>query len=489
MPLALSKSKFLSGLQCHKRLYLEIHSPELASATDEQTQARMDLGTEVGQLARQRFPGGILVGFEEYSRSEALKRTAELLSDPKVPAIFEGAFEFEGVLVHPDILERVGKDKWRLIEVKSSTEVKDEQLDDISIQTYVLKGVGIPLTGLWLMYINNQYVYPGSELDLQQFFALQDLTAETAAQEREVPARLAAMTTMLTVPSPPPIEPDHHCHEPYDCAFWGHCTQAKPERWVYYLPGGKRTFDKLAQQGIGTIDEIPAGFKLTDVQQKMKNNTEWVSPGLKSALQTVRHPVHHLDFETLMLAIPRYPQTRPYQTIPFQWSNHIIETEGEQARHEHYLCTDRKDPREELALALIEAVGREGSVCVYSGYEKRILTELGAAFPRLQPELDRLIERLWDLLSIIKANYYHPEFEGSFSIKSTLPPVLPSFSYDDLELQEGGMASLQYYKMIFEVTEPADKEHIRQALLKYCERDTLAMVELRRTLLQKAGSR
>ncbi len=483
----LSKSKYLSGLQCHKRLYLEIHSPQLATPTDEATQGRLDMGTEVGQRARQRFPGGVLVGFDAYSREEALKRTTELLKDAKVSAIFEGAFEFENVLVRPDVLERVGKDKWRLIEVKSSTEVKDEHLDDLVVQTYVLKGAGIPLASSWLMFINNQYVYEGNELDLQQFFALKDLTVETASQESQVPTHLTAMKTMLTAASPPAIEPDHHCHEPYDCAFWDHCTQTKPARWVYYLPGGKRTYEKLVKQGVGTIDEIPSGFKLTDVQQKMKNNGEWVSSRLKSALQTVHYPVHHLDFETLMLAIPKYQQTRPYQTIPFQWSNHIVETEAGQVRHEHYLCPERKDPREELALSLLKSLGREGTVCVYSGYEKRILTELGAAFPKLKPELDRIIERLWDLLSIIKEHYYHPGFAGSFSIKSTLPAVLPSLSYVDLEIKEGSMASLRYYKMIFESTDLAEKERICQALLKYCERDTLAMVELRKVLLQKAG--
>jgi predicted RecB family nuclease len=482
----LSKSKFIAGLQCHKRLYLEIHSPELASETDEQTQARMDMGTEVGQLAHQRFPGGVHIGFKEYSLKEALKRTAELLHDQKVPAIFEGAFEFDNVLVRPDVLERVNKDTWRLIEVKSSTQAKEEYLDDLAVQTYVLNGAGVSLAGSWLMYINNQYVYPGGELDLQQFFALKDLTAETAVQERLVPTRLAKMKTMLAVASPPAIEPDHHCQEPYPCAFWDHCTQAKPARWVYYLPGGKRTFEKLLAQGIHTIDEIPAGFQLTDVQQKMKNDAELIGPGLKSALQTVRYPVHHLDFETLMLAIPKYQQTRPYQTIPFQWSNHIVETEAGTVRHENYLCAERKDPREDLALSMIKSLGKEGSICVYSGYEKRILTELSVALPKLKSDLDRIIERLWDLLSIIKEHYYHPGFEGSFSIKSTLPAVLPSLSYAELDIQEGSMASLQYYKMIFEVTDPAEKERIRQSLLKYCERDTLAMVELRRVLLNKA---
>src|SRR5437588_7224054 len=116
----LSKSKYLSGLQCYKRLYLEIHSPELAIAIDEAAQARMDMGTEVGELARKRFPGGVHVEHDHLHRKEALRQTAELLNDPSVPAIFEGAFEFEDVLVRVDILERVGKTQWRLIEVKAT---------------------------------------------------------------------------------------------------------------------------------------------------------------------------------------------------------------------------------------------------------------------------------------------------------------------------------------------------------------------------------
>ncbi|MEK6526609.1 MAG: hypothetical protein AABZ22_07035, partial [Nitrospirota bacterium] len=146
----LSKSKFLSGLQCHKRLYLAIHSPELATEPDEQTQAILDMGTEVGELARKRFPGGVLVEADHRHPTEALRRTAELLQDPTVPAIFEGAFEFERVLVRVDIVERVGSPHdgaatWRLIEVKSSTRVKDVHLDDLAIQTHVLTGAGVIL--------------------------------------------------------------------------------------------------------------------------------------------------------------------------------------------------------------------------------------------------------------------------------------------------------------------------------------------------------
>lgn len=484
---SLSKSRYLAGLQCHKRLYLDVHSPELASEPDEQIEARLEMGTQIGKVARECFPGGVLVDVEYTDIPGAVARTAQLVADPATAAIFEGVLEFAGVRVRVDILERGSGNAWRLIEVKSSTQVRDDHLDDVAIQAHVLAGAGIPIERSVLMHINNEYVYPGGDVDPRQLFLRRDVTQEVAARQPDIPVRLAAMREMLIAPSPPAIEPDHHCFDPYECPFWDHCTQSKPTRWVFYLPGGRRTFQELTSRGVGTIDEIPQAFRLSSIQQRMKENIEWVGPDLKRALASVRYPVHHLDIETFMPATPKYSNTRPYQIIPFQWSNHIINSDG-QVRHEEYLCTDPKDPREEFALTLLESIGREGTICVYSGYEARILKELADAFPGFRPDLDRAIERFWDLLSVIRTRYYHPDFQGSFSIKSVLPAVVPALGYGDLEIQEGGMASLQYYRMIFEVTDREEKARLKTALLKYCERDTLAMVELRKALLAKATS-
>ena len=235
------------------------------------------------------------------------------------------------------------------------------------------------------------------------------------------------------------------------------------------------------------MDEIPPGFRLSAIQQRVKDNVEWIAPGLRRALAAVRYPVHHVDFETCMPPIPKYPHTRPYQTIPFQWSNHIVAADGTM-RHEEYLCSDPKDPREEFALSLLQSIGREGSICVYSGYEARILRELADILPRLRSQLHDAIERFWDLLPIIRSHYYHPGLAGSYSIKAVLPAVIPSLGYHDLEIQEGGMASLQYYRMIFEATDETEKARLRRALLEYCERDGLAMVELRNALMAKVTS-
>jgi len=486
----LSKSKFLSGLQCHKRLYLEIHHPSLATKPDAATQAMFEMGTEVGELARNRFPGGVLVTAGYRQTEAALAQTTTLIQDLTVPAIFEAAFLHGGVLIRADVLERVPSVEgepcgWRLIEVKSSTRVKDIHLEDLAVQSEVVAGTGLRLVAVGLMHINPAYLYREGVVDLTELFAIQDLSEAVAQRRAEVPGRLAEMTRILLQPQAPAIEPDRHCHTPYDCPFWDHCTKDKPDRWIHYLPGSKQVVRQLTQQGVMTIDEIPVGTKLSPVQRHVKENVEWTSAKLGTVLKAVQYPVHHLDFETVMMAVPRFSETRPYQALPVQWSNHIEQATGE-LRHEEFLHKDVSDPRKVLAESLLESLGEKGSICVYSPYERSILEQLAVAIPSLKPALSRIIGRLWDLFPIIRDHYYHPAFGGSYSIKSVLPAMVPSLAYDDLAIKEGGHAASQYYRMVFIETDWVKRATIEEALLRYCERDTLAMVELRRALREKA---
>jgi len=486
----LSKSKFLSGLQCHKRLYLEVHHPSLATKPDAATQAMLDMGTEVGELARSRFPGGVLVTAGYRQTEAALAQTEELVQDLTVPAIFEAAFLHSGVLIRADIVERVLTAEgqscgWRLIEVKSSTKVKDVHLEDLAVQSDVIMGAGLTLLAVSLMHINTGYLYRDGPIDLNELFTVQDLSEAVAQRRAAVPERLAAMSRMLLQTQPPAIEPDGHCHTPYDCPFWEHCTKDKPERWIHYLPGSKHVVDQLTLQGVTTIDEIPAGAKLSPVQRRVKENVEWISGKLGPLLKTVDYPVHHLDFETIMLAVPRYAFSRPYQSIPVQWSNHI-ELESGELVHQEFLHRDQTEPRRRWAEALIESLGKKGSICVYSAYEEAMIKQVAEAFPEFRPAFKTIIPRLWDLHPIIKDHYYHPAFGGSYSIKSVLPAMVPSLAYDDLAIKEGGHAASQYYRMVFIETDWIERATIEGALLRYCARDTLAMVELRRALQEKA---
>jgi predicted RecB family nuclease len=299
MTTRLSKSRYLSGLQCPKRLYLDIHARNLARDFDAGTQAVLDAGTRVGELARERYPGGVLVEVDYFKVADGLARTAAVLADPGTPVIYEGFIQFEDVVVRPDNLVRTRGNRWRLIEVKSTSRVKDEHLDDLAIQAYVLRRAGLAVDATCLMHINAGYLYPGGPLDLQQLFQEQELTRQVADRQGEIPARLAEMRQTLSVPTPPVIEPDDHCYTPYECPFWDHCTKDKTARWIYYLPGSRRVYQDLVALGVQTIEEIPDGYPLQLIQQRVKDNVEWIGLGLRTALETIQYPVHHLDFETL----------------------------------------------------------------------------------------------------------------------------------------------------------------------------------------------
>ncbi|NJN70740.1 MAG: hypothetical protein HC801_10995, partial [Nitrospira sp.] len=165
-------------------------------------QAILDMGTEIGILAQQRFPGGVLVKAGFRQREAAIAETAALVQDSGIPAIFEGAFEHDGVLVRVDILERVpsreeGSPSWRLIEVKSSSRVKDVHLDDLSIQSHVVQGSGLRLDATCLMHIDTGYLYQGGEVHLHALFSIENVSEAVTDRQGQMLERLAAMKTVL----------------------------------------------------------------------------------------------------------------------------------------------------------------------------------------------------------------------------------------------------------------------------------------------------
>ena len=422
----LSKSKFQYGLQCLKRLYLESYHQELADPIDPGLQARFDTGTTVGEMARQRFPNGRLIAQTYLEHDQAVETTETLLSDAAVPALYEAAFTFEDIRTRVDILRRNGQQEFDLVEVKSSTRHKPEHITDVAIQMYVAEGSGIPISGAYLMHLNNTYVYQGGDHDLDQLFMLEDVTGPTRSFIAEkVSCDLSRMWSTLELDIPPDIETGSHCTKPYRCSFYGHCHQ-----------DGARN-----------------------------NGQPYISP-----------------------AIPVYTVTRPYQPIPFQWSLHIMESSGK-LTHDAFLNNDGEDPRERFIITLLEAIPLHGAIVTYSAYEKTILKGLAQAFPHYRSRLVALCDRMVDLRKLIRENYYHPDFNGSYSLKSVAPTLVPKLAYNDMEIQDGTAASTAYIRMIAHDTPDPEKTTIRESLLAYCSRDTEAMVGVYDALLAEAKYR
>src|SRR5437588_644841 len=218
------------------------------------------------------------------------------------------------------------------------------------------------------------------------------------------------------------------------------------------------------------------------VREDVSAPVEGVLLGVSDELAAFPSPLAFLDFETVSLAIPRWNGCRPWQNVPVQFSCHV-EERGRGLVHHEWLADGPgdRDPRPALAEALVAAcAGARRIVAYYASFERECVRQLAAAVPRLAPELERIERRLVDLLPLIRNYVYHPDFGGSFSIKRTLPALVPGLSYADLKIREGETATLELMRLLFTGDElpPGARADLREALLRYCERDTWAMVRM-----------
>jgi len=490
-PPRLSKTRYLAGLQCPKRLWLLAHAPELASQADAATEARLAIGTRVGRHAHALFPGGVEIPEGARRGEEALAETRALVADPAVPAVFEAAFEHGGVRVHVDVLERLGRDAFGLREVKSSTQVKPQHHDDVAVQRWVLEGTGLTVPSVELVHLDREYVRGPEGLDPRRLFRRVELCREIDEAAARVPREVSRLHGVLTRAEAPPIEPGPQCDDPFPCEFWEHCTAGKPEDWIRRLPRAGDRLERLCALGIERIAEIPEDFPLTRLQARVReahrSGEAFVSPDLATALEPFGPPALYLDFESLLPAEPLYTETRPYQAIPFQWSLHRADEQG-RIDHCDFLAEGRDDPRLELATSLLEAAGDgEEPVLVWSGFEARMLRELAEAFPALAIPLGDLRARLRDLCAMTRDHVYHPAFAGSFSIKRVAPALSPGFGWGDLArrtgIAEGAAAAAAFERIVRGEGAPGEERRVRTALRAYCARDTEAMLAVHRALL------
>ncbi len=475
----LSKSKITAGRQCEKRLWLEVYRSDLIEY-DSDVEQRFAAGDNVNDIARAQYPDGVLVSYD-HGANAAVEHTRRLLEEQPGTPIFEATFKAQDVLVRVDILKPCSGG-YELIEVKSSTSVKDHHYADSAVQTWVLESAGIPVKAIYLCHIDNQFVYPGDG-DYRGLFHYEDITEEVRELSRAVLQWVERYREMLN-DDEPEIEMGPQCTDPYSCPFIDYCRGEETEYPLRYMPrlrGTRQVLDALTAEGIEDIRDIPEGRLTNDKQEWIRRVTITGKPELKPEAAEVGeygYPRYYLDFETIHFAVPIWKGTSPYKALPFQWSCHIELDNGE-LRHEEYLDTSGNAPMRTCAEALIETIGKEGSIFAYGSYEKTVLNALIARYSDLAEDLHKLIERLVDLLPIVRRTYYHPDMLGSWSIKSVLPTIVPHLDYGSLgDVQDGSAAGTAYLQIINPETDAAERERLTRELLAYCKHDTLAMVEL-----------
>jgi hypothetical protein len=491
LPPALSKSKYLAGCQCERRVWLTCRAPELATPPDARQQAIFELGHDVGRCAHALFPGGVLVRAEPWEHRGAIELTRALLADTSVPAIFEAAFEHDGVRIRADVLERLPGGGFGLREVKAVSTLRPVHSEDCAVQLHVLEGCGLRIESVELIHVNTAYVRGPGEIDWASLFVRRDLTREATESLPRVRERVARFHAVLGAPGAPVVNPSRHCFDPYGCEFWEHCTRARPRDWIFHLPQIRRDFDVLSAAGVERIVEIPEEHPLPKlhvrIRSALRSGRAQVEPELGAVLQPAGPPAHYLDFESMSPPIPLYAGTRPYQAIPFQWSLHSADGCAP-LRHRELLADESGDPRRPLAEGLLAALGGDHApVVVYSGFERRCIRELEERFPDLAPGLRRIRERLFDLLPVVRRHLYHPGFDFSFSIKSVAPALAPDLGWDDLgEIAEGTAASAAFAALASGTVPGEEREALRAGLRAYCARDTLALARVHAVLCELA---
>jgi hypothetical protein len=369
----------------------------------------------------------------------------------------------------------------RIIEVKSSTSVKDHFLADCAIQAWTLEQLGIAPSSTGLALINTEFVYAGDE-NYAALFHEVDLTPDLGPLISAMPEHIAATRETLESLDEPEIDIGTHCTSPHPCPYFAHCSPEQGEFPILGIGGRKEPLYELMLEGHKDIRDLSEGQAGNAQQQLIWRQTiagePYVSPELKPLMDALEYPRYFLDFETIAFAIPIWPATRPYQALPFQWSCHIDDGRGS-IGHEEHLDLSGDPPMRRIAEELIERLGTTGPIIVYTSYEKRVLNELAERYEDLAPGLKALAERLFDLHPVAKQHYYHPEMRGSWSIKAVLPTIGADVDYSILdEVRDGEAAQVAYLEAINPDTTPERRHTLREALLAYCRLDTLALVKL-----------
>ena len=485
----LSKSKLLAFRQCPKHLWLEVHQPELR-ADSGPTLASFATGHQVGDIARQLYDPqaqGTLIDPLAEGFDAAFAHTQHLLTHSRQP-IFEAGFRAGGALAFADVLLPTAEGshtQWRMVEVKSSTSVKDYHRDDAAIQAYVARESGLELKAIALAHIDSGWTYPGNG-DYQGLLVEADLTEEAFARTDEVRGWIADAQAVVARKKAPRLATGAQCSAPYECGFLAHCQSAEPqaEHHVRWLPRRSQALKAhIEEHGISELRDVPDDL-LNPTQQRVKAATLsgqafFDQPATAQALAAHKLPGYFIDFETIQFGVPLWKGTRPYQQLPFQFSVHRLGRTG-RATHQAFLDLSGGNPSLAFAQSLVAACGERGPVFVYNAaFETTRIRELAERHPRLATALRAINDRVVDLLPIARQHYYHPSQQGSWSIKAVLPALCPELHYDALDgVQDGGAAQQAYLEAITPATSAPRKAELERQLLAYCSLDTWAMVRL-----------
>jgi len=430
----LTKTKITSGLQCKKKLWFDFHEPI------KKDNFLFHLGNCFGNVVRKNYGIGLNLYNKNFNKQKAVEDTAKAIKDESVKVIYEGTFIYSDTLVEADVLLRKN-DGWELLEAKSSTKLKDEHIDDIAIQSYIIKSSNVKINSVKLIHIDNEFTYEGDG-NYSDLIEEVDITKDILFKEKTVQANIDLFKPIADKNyQNPKVEMGEHCLKPHKCPYIARCNNLKP-------------FSK----------KTPEIFK----------EFKW--------------PFYFMDFETINQGVPIIKGTKPYYALPFQWSVHKWDSQNAKIDSgKSFLDFSSQNIERKFVESLLDAVGSEGTVFAHNAStETSVLKRLKDkhSCKDLAEKIDNLIVRVVDTLEIVKNNFYAPIMGGDYELKKIIKAIPSDISYEEEDNIAGGTeAQLAWFIYTDPKTSEAEKEKQVQLLKDYCAKDTLAIYYLIKYLI------
>ncbi len=490
--ITISKTDYILYRECKKNVWLKFNRPDIYNKSElsEFEKSIIETGNEVEILARKLFPDGILI---EGRGREAQELTQKYIAENK-HVLFQPIFVKDGFLAAVDILEYDSKSGgYNIYEVKATNEIKEKiHFYDLAFQVNLLKKFNIKVSGIKLLHLNPDYIRHG-ELDLKNMFLIEDVIKGVEEKLPEVELEMNSALEYLSDKK----EPTGHCgcinkSRNNHCTTFQYSNPEVPEYSIHDIArigSSKKKLQQLIDANIFKLDEIPEHIEFSDIQ---KNQIEaYIFDKILIEKELIRKefenlvlPLYFLDYETCPAAVPRFDGYSPYQQIPFQFSLHKLDSPLSELEHFEFLHTSSDDPSRALVEALQKYAGDKGTIIVWNKkFECKRNEEIAERLPEFKMFMDPINKRIYDLMDVFSKQYYvHKHFKGSTSIKCVLPVLVPTLSYKNLNIQEGGTASQSWDKIALSDISKEEKDKITKDLLAYCELDTYAMYAIWREL-------
>lgn len=457
---------------------------------------RFYIGNLIGQKARTQLPAGQLIS--GINNQSVIDTTKMALQNVQNGTFFEAAFEYNGFIAKADILRKTG-DVFHIIEVKSSTE-KDlsksegrEYVEDLAYTVWVARKAGFKVEKASLWFLSKDYRLGDhasklfSKIECTQ--AVDMLVPVYDSKANYIQATLQNTNQ----PTPVPIKDckncdfNHQCYQDFDAMTIFQIPRLRLEK---HLEAGRRTAQDMVDQKLNDTQKRAVDCIIDQVIYSDQT-------AINNEVQEWQYPIAYFDFETVSPPIPIIPDTKPYERLPFQYSLHIAQDKNQPIddyEHREYLADPKNMEKSisELANRMADDLDNCKTIVAYHDSFEKGVTKWLAQWAQnhgdndLSDRLKAINERFVDLKKVIEKYYYDPQFKGSFSIKKTLPVLVPHLSYDNLTVGNGDEATTIFLDMILGREEELEAKGMkmpeRKDMLEYCKMDTWAMVVLKKTL-------